>query len=225
MLTSHSAASTYFVGIACANTKKIELAHVDLTDLPYATSRIVTSGATVTRTKDTLGWLNDGANGYHVINATRGTIFIVVESTFITTELPTGLQFTLFNVKYDANNEFRLDYYESGGTYRWRWRIRRSGTNYDSEYAQNLTIDQVVTLAVRYTSGSAEEDLAAYTSSLFVDKALRSSINYVGAITESSGKTFRFGHDDAVANHASFALRYLKTTATVFSDLEVIALM
>ncbi len=131
----------------------------------YATSRILTNGAAVTREDDALTYSND--SGARMMFPDRGTAFFRVNAQWSTADLPSGAKMTVYYCAYDANNEEHIYYDEASGA--WIFERTIATTVYQATKTTTVTKGTALDIAFRWTSDEGELGLADYTMSIFVD--------------------------------------------------------
>lgn len=141
---------------------QVEKAGTSASPAPWASSRIVTTSATVTRNKDVYTVANN--TGYRCWNNTRGTIMariIPLWTGHASATLGTDQNHTIFYVGYDANNSEWL--YYDGANAAFKFTRRVGGVTTTATLSSAVTPGTVLRLAARWTSSEGELGLSSFT--------------------------------------------------------------
>ena len=130
-----------------------------------ATSRIITQAAAVTRDEDSLKIEN--FTGKLVYDPARLTGYVEVIPNFNSADLAAGQVLDIVQAFKDVNNYDWLYYDQFYGSFMFKRIV--GGVSYFAVKVQALTRGTAYRLGFRATGADAEEDLAAFTISIFVD--------------------------------------------------------
>jgi len=186
--------------------------HVQLEDKPYATSRIVTDGAAVTRAYDSLVISNN--SGLRCWPATRGTLRFQFIPYWSSTDGTIGAVF--FHTYYDANNFTQLIYSAD----RFIFKRRVAGVDYSAEYVTAIVRGTTYELAARWTSDQGEHGLANYTLSVFVNGVKGTDATAVAQV-EASPADMYIGSTGGGLFCADGFFRYGRITQQCLLDEEI----
>ena len=187
--------------------------HVQVEDGEYETSRVITEAASVARAADQL----------LVSNNTAARSFNNAQGTFACEVIPEWDQSTItadktvFYVSYDANN-YEWLYYESAGN-QWVFERKVATTIYQATASANPVQGTTYKLVARWTGSNSEEDLTAFTASVFVDGVKGTDVVTGAAPTESATNNLEMG---SKAGSTSFSgnIRLIHSYPYVASDVE-----
>lgn len=183
-----------------------------------ATSPIITQATTVTRVADSLKIEN--FTGKVVYDPARGTCYVEVVSNINSADLAAGVRLTIWQAYKDASNYDRLDYDQA--TLAFIFRRRLAGVNYDASFVQALVRGTVYKLGTRWTGTDAEEDLAAYTISLFLAGVKGTDAVPAGTWTPGASEYLYIGQDNAGANLWDGGMKQFVVRPFVFADAEMV---
>ena len=190
--------------------------HVQLEELAWATSHIVTGAATYTRALQTYTVTN--TSGKRPLNSTGGTWMGWIKPHYTAADaLATGTDLYFLDLTYDASNWFRIYYDVSAGNLLFE--IRASGTTTTASKAWSPTRGTQYKLAARWTSSAGELDLTARTHSIFIDGVKGTDATRAADPTQSTVSLYRWGNSSGAAANG-FVSRWL-LTQVVYSDSEI----
>lgn len=199
--------------------KTAYIKHVQVELGRWATSRIVTDAATVTRAIDSLKISNN--SGRRCWNKDRGTVMFRYRRAWGANAGSTT--FYLFDLTYDASNWFRVYYSWTGGGAgtELRFEARVAGNTYTASKAFTAAAATTYRLAVRWTSSSAELGLAAFTISVFVDGVKGTDAVASAMPTETSPVDLYVGGDSGATLSADGNVFDIVHTQQVLTDAEI----
>ena len=189
------------------------LYHVQVEAGRSATSPILVAG---TRAKDDLKIEN--YSGRRVWDVARGDADIVFVPNWNGADLTGGTVLVLLDAYFDASNYMRLQYDVSTGS--WQFISRVAGNSYTASKSQAMTRGTAVVLGLRWAGTDGEEGLAPYTVSLFVNGVRGTDASPPSPPTATASPYLYIGQDNAGANQADGAARYLKVRPFVLADDE-----
>lgn len=196
-IPAHSAASTYdlFVGLLSSspNNSEVHVFHAQLEVNDWASSRVVTGDATVTRAAAQLSIENNSSN--RLWDADRGTLLVRVYPNWNSADLPGGAQKTVAYLHHDADNNARLYYDKDSGN--WVFAVEVAGVTSSAVVSAGVVVrHQEISLVARWTSADEELDLPAHTISIFADKVKGTDASPGAAMTQQSDSDLYLGHEN-----------------------------
>jgi hypothetical protein len=213
-------------------SRTVHVGHVQLEQNSWASSRIVTNAATVTRSADAITIGNDKSDGtttYYAWPNTRGSFVAAVVPNWTAGHLPASQIHTIARLSYDANNWFRLYYQQGTG---FVFEVRAAGSTYTASASTTATVvrDRQVDVAVRWGSSSAELGETAGTATLLVRDingvVNSSSIVFGTAPTFAAGKNLELGHDAGTSGREwDGYIVEARVSPFVWSDSEIWSLL
>jgi hypothetical protein len=190
--------------------------HVQLENLAWVTSHIVTGASTYTRALQTYTVTN--TSGKRPLNSTGGTWMCRIVPHYTAADaLATGTDLYFLDLTYDASNWFRIYYDVSAGNLLFE--IRAAGTTTTATKAWSPTRGTTYKLAGRWTSSAGELDLTARTHSIFIDGVKGTDATRAADPTVSTSDLYRWGNSSGAAANG-YVSRWLLTQA-VYSDAEI----
>lgn len=181
-----------------------------------ATSPIVTTTATVTRNADNLKIEN--FTGKVVYDPARLTGYVEVIPNFNSADLAAGAVRIVFWAHKDASNYDALFYYATGS---FMFERMVAGVSYIASKVQALTRGTAYRLGFRATGADAEEDLAAFTISIFVDGVKGADSVPAATWTSGASEYLYIGRSNS-GNEWDGGIRQLVIRPFVFSDDEFV---
>lgn len=195
------------------------LAHVQIEKNRWASSRIVTAAAVVSRALDDLRLENH--SDARVWPEQQGTTVIWFRPNWNSADIAGGANPDLLRPTNDASNFERLFYSQSTGQFRFRRRV--GGTNYTADFTTALTRGTLYKIGIRRTGTEAELGVAAYTLDIFVNGVKGASAVAVANPAWDAASTLFIGQDEVNAQHAEGYLTQRLSTPVVLTDEELIA--
>ncbi len=183
---------------------------------PYATSRILTNGAAITREDDALTYSND--DGTRVMYPDRGTGFVRVIPGWSTADLPADSFRAILSCQYDSDNWDWVGYKQaSGGWMFWR---KANGTVYIAAKATTVTKGTSYDIAWRWTSDEGELGLPNYTISIFVDSVKGADLE-TEAIVPVDDANMELGRTSSDSQMLDCWISHLFITPLVYTDQRI----
>jgi hypothetical protein len=192
------------------------LYHVQIELGDYATSRILTSTATVTRSTDSLVVSND-----HPIRTwpvEQGTFFFQFIPEWSEADLAAEVK-ELFRAYYDDNNIDRIEYSAASNVLVFIRRV--AGVDYTSSVAYTAVRGTAVSVAARWCGAEGEHDLTAYTISVFADGVKGTDATAVPFASLPAGASLYVGQDQLGTSNADGWFKHMKITPLVLTDDEI----
>jgi hypothetical protein len=190
--------------------------HVQLESLAWATSRIVTTSAAVTRALETHTVTN--TSGKRPLHSTGGTfMFQIVPEYTAADALAQNVDLYFLDMTYDASNWFRAYYDVSAGNLLFE--IRAAGTTTTATKAWSPVRGTTYKIAARWTSSAGELDLTARTHSIFIDGVKGTDATRAGDPTRSSADMYLGGNAAGAACNGNITRHLL--TQVPLSDSEI----
>ncbi|NIO41044.1 MAG: hypothetical protein GTO41_13250, partial [Burkholderiales bacterium] len=199
------------------STTEIKVGHVQIEQGRWASSRIVTSGSTVTRSADSLKMSNN--SGARVFPAGLGTLLVEVVPSWSSGNLATGDGKVIASVEYDANNYDQFMYWPTTGV----WLMKRviATSDYYATKTATATAGTSVKLGFRWISDEGEHGLTNYAISVFVDGTKGTDGLPGGAPTPPGSMDMYIGKNSAATWHFDGAIRRMEITPQALSDEEI----
>lgn len=189
--------------------------HVQLENLAWVTSHIVTSASTYTRALQTYTVTN--TSGKRPLNSTGGTWMCQIRPHYTAADaLATGTDLYFLDLTYDSNNWFRIYYDVSAGNLLFE--IRTSGTTTTASKAWSPTRGTAYKLAARWTSEHGEFGLTR-THDIYIDGVKGTSATRASDPARSTVSLYRWGDSSGAAANG-YVSRWL-LTQVVYSDAEI----
>jgi len=164
-------------------------------------------------------------SGARVLNAAKGCMKACVAPHWNSAELAGTERQTIFECYYDTNNWFR-GYYDAA-TLSWVMEGRVSGTTYKATYAASVTRDTEVQFGGRWTGVEAEENLSAYTLSVFVSGVKGTDATMSGTPVETTNSNLYVGTPSVNVSAVigtcinGYLRRKIEFRPVVYSDTEM----
>ena len=181
-----------------------------------ATSPIVTTTAAVTRNADSLKIEN--FTGKVVYDPARMTGYIEGVPNFNSADLASGSVRTLLRAYKDANNFDTLRYNQTTGAFEFSRVV--GGVTYTASKTQALTRNTRYKIGFRATGTDAEEDLAAYTLSVFIDGVKGTDATAGSTWTPAAAEYLYAGQDQGGSDVWDGGLRQIVIRPYVLADDE-----
>lgn len=193
------------------------LQHVQLEDLPWFSSRIVTDTVAVTRAQCRLLISNNGAARFWRRNS--GTAFFGFQSLWSTTNTSAAAYvFVLASCVFDANNWMKVYYDSAAG--QWVFQRRAAGVNYNATFTRTMAVLDQVMVTIRWAGIDAELGLTALTQSIFVNGVKGTDVVSVRP-TQVTPIDAGIGCEAAGANTADGNIHDVAFTEQVLTDQEI----
>ena len=174
--------------------------HVQLEDLAWATSRIVTTTTTYARALETQAVTN--TSGKRPLHTTCGTFLVQVVPEYTAADaLAQGTDLYFLDMTYDASNWFRVYYDVSAGNLLFE--IRAAGTTTTATKAWSPVRGTTYKLGARWTSSAGELDLTARTHSIFIDGVKGTDATRAGEPTRSTADMYLGGNSTGAAMNSN----------------------
>ncbi len=201
------------------------LAHAQLEQLPYPTSRIPTITTTETRVATDSRMTND--HGKRIFSAEPEepmTGFFEFQAEWNDTDLPASAVREFWRAHFQAADLARVFYNEA--TARLVFRYRAAGVNNSAEFDTAIVRGQWYKVAWRKVSTAAEYGNATHTISIWVDGVKGTDDTGVGPMGAAPAETtFYMGHDNTPTNHADAIMRRFRIIPVALSDDEIVGYM
>lgn len=212
-------------------SRTAHVGHCQIEKNAWASSRIVTEAATVTRSPDNFSVENDQSDGsttYYSLPNTRGSFVCKWQPLFTEADLPAGQIHEIYRLSYDASNSWAL-YYKQGVGHALV--VIAGGVTYTAEVASPTAVRGTsMDVAVRWGSSLTELDETAGTATLLVRDSsgtVTSDAAVFGtAPTFAAAKSFEVGYDAGTAGRELDGyLIEARVSPFVWSDAEIWGLL
>lgn len=190
--------------------------HCQVEEGPFASSRIVTGSAAVTRALD--AYTISHTTAIPFLNVSQGTFACRVTFEWNSTDLATGAAYFLY-CEFGANDWFKGFYDFATGS--WNFQVRAAGTTTTATLTAAVTRGTTYRVSCRWTGSNGELGLTAYTRIIRVDGT---SATVTGAANPTSAScTAEIGAVSG-ASILCGAIRDIVSKAVVLEDAECDAL-
>ena len=182
----------------------------------FATSRIVTDGAAVTRERSELS--HPVTTAAKIYDPALGTFFCEFTPEWSSADLATGYA-NVFFATTNGGADYDVLYY-SFASGQWAFSRRVGGSTYSAILTASMTRGTAVRLAACWTGVEGELSLSAYTVSVFVNGTKGTDATAVAA-TFASPETLYRGSNSSLASHANGAIRSVHIFPYALTDEEI----